>query len=262
MQFKIVNAGKSAKQTSIKGLLYGESGIGKTFLSATAPRPLVLLTEVNGQASIMHSNPDADLIHIESAAMLGQVLKDIDENAENWSDYDTIVIDSLTEVQRLIKDKITNQGRSPMRLQDWGTMADNMRALIRRIRGITTHNVVCICLLESQIEEDTGIRHIRPAFEGKKTSGEIAQYFNFVGFLHSAMVEVTQKDGSTKKQTERRLMVEGPSRVLCKPTYPLEGVIVNPNLTDLFNTIQNPPKRVQKGNKSQKTKVKPVNTER
>lgn len=235
MQFQIVNAGKSVAHTSIKCLVYGDSGAGKSFLAASAPNPLILLTEANGQASIMHSNPSADIIHINNDIMLGQVLKDICDNPKDWEKYDTIVIDSLTEMQRLIKDRITNQGKKQMRLQDWGILADNMRALIRRIRTIQK-NVVCLCLLETQLEEETGIRHLKPAFEGKKTGGEIAQFFNFVGFLYTS--QETVKENETK--TVRSLMVEGPSRVMCKPTYPLTGSIKDPNLTNLFNLIKQP----------------------
>ena len=131
MQFNILNAGKQTQTTKIKALIYGDSGAGKSFLAASAPRPLVLLTEPNGQASIMHSNPDADLIHISSAKMLGDILKSLTENPKQWAKYDSLIIDSLTEVQRLCKDDLTNKGRSPMKLQDWGKLADFMRGSTR-----------------------------------------------------------------------------------------------------------------------------------
>ena len=234
--FKIINAGKYKSTTSIKVLLYGESGAGKSYLSVTAPKPLVLLTEMNGQASIMHSNPNSDIIHVSSDILLGDVLKDIESNPDNWKKYDTIVIDSLTEVQRLIKDRITNRGSKQMRLQDWGLLADTMRRLMSRIRALQK-SVVCICLLEAQIDEETGTRHYKPAFEGKKTSGEIAQYFNAVGFLYTAQQQTKEGDDLVTT-TARHLMVEGPSRILCKPTYPLNGTIENPNLTKIFKQIR------------------------
>jgi phage nucleotide-binding protein len=235
-KFNIVKAGKAQKSTYIKALVYGESGAGKSFLAATAPKPLILLTEINGQASIMHSNPDADILHITSSDMLAEVLKDIDENPNDYKQYQTIVIDSITEMQRLIKDKLTSNGRSPMSLPLWGKLANNMRALIRRIRGMKK-NVVCIALLEAHIEEESGQRHLKPAFEGKKTSGEIAQFFNWVGFLYPTMETVNKE-----QITIRNLMVEGPSRVMCKPTFPLTGTIKNPNIEDIFNQILKPSK--------------------
>ena len=164
-KFQIINAGKNRSQTSIKGLIYGDSGVGKSFLAATAPAPLVLLTEMNGQASVSHSNPKADIIHI---------------------------------IRNLKKD------------------------------------VICICLLEFEIEESTGIRHLRPAFDGRKTGAEIAQYFNFVGFLY-AQQQTNEKTGTT---VTRSLMIEGPSRVMCKPCHPVSGIVDQPNISKIFAQIK------------------------
>tara|TARA_R100001510_G_C7654748_1_gene213551 strand:- start:834 stop:1529 length:696 start_codon:yes stop_codon:yes gene_type:complete len=229
MKFQILNAGKQKAKTHIKCLVYGDSGAGKSFLAVTAPKPLVLLTEPNGQTSIMHSNPNADLLHISSVKLLGDVLNSITNEPAQWAQYDTIVIDSLTEVQRLCKDDLTNKGRHPMKLQDWGKLADYMRRFIRALRQVPKH-IVCLALLETTFEEGSGTRHLRPAFDGKKTSGEIAQFFNFVGFLYPAQNKEDQK-------TSRYLMLEGNQNVLCKPTYPLTGTIKDPNLTKIFNQI-------------------------
>ena len=227
MKFTIVNAGKAKATTHINCLIYGESGSGKSFLAASAPRPLILLTEPNGQTSIMHSNPQADLIHITDIRMLSNILKSLKEEPKTWAKYDTLVIDSLTEVQRMCKDELTNQGRKQMQLQDWGKLADYMRRIIRTLRQIEKH-IVCLALLETTFEEGSGTRHLRPSFEGKKTSSEIAQFFNFVGFLYTQILE---------QKTHRFLMLEGNDRVLCKPTFPLTGTIKNPNITALFKEI-------------------------
>ena len=234
-KFQIINAGQSRAETSVKGLIYGDSGVGKSFLAATAPRPLVLLTEMNGQASISHSNPSAGIIHITDANMLAGVLRDIQEDPDTYEDFDTIVIDSLTETQRMIRDRILSKKKSgsSMQIQDWGKMAEDMRAMVRRIRNLKK-NVICICLMESETEESTGTRHLRPAFDGRKTGSEIAQYFNFVGFLY-AQQKTDEKGGST---VTRSLMVEGPSRVMCKPCYPVSGIIDEPNIAQIFAQIK------------------------
>ena len=231
MQFKIINAGKAKLKTNIQCLVYGESGAGKSFLAATAPKPLILLTEPNGQASIMHSNTNADLIHIDSIGMLSSVMVSLREEPKRWDKYETIVIDSLTEVQRLIKDDITNNGTNPMRLADWGELSRNMRRLMRSLRQLPK-NIVALALMEKNIEEDSGTTEYKPAFDGKKTGGEIAQFFNFVGYLYAGQVA---EDNQNK--TYRYLMLEGRPGIMCKTTYPLEGIIKNPNIKDLFENI-------------------------
>ena len=257
-KFKIINAGESSTETFIKCLIYGDSGVGKSYLGVTSPDCLVLLTEMNGQASIMHSNPSADIIHISNDLLLAEVLKDIEESPDNWTQYETIVIDSLSEMQRLIKDRITKNGREKMKLQDWGTLADNMRALIRRIRSLKK-NVVCLALQEAQIDEESGARFIRPSFEGKKTSAEIAQFFNFVGCFYP-VTEQIENDGEIQSTIVRHLMVEGPSRIMCKPVFPLTGTIRNPNLTEIFNQVQGP-KPKKKTRKKKKSKAKSISVQ-
>ena len=62
---------------------------------------------------------------------LGDILKSLTDEPQQWAKYDTLVIDSLTEVQRLCKDDLTNKGRTQMKLQDWGKLADFMRRFIQ-----------------------------------------------------------------------------------------------------------------------------------
>ena len=87
--------------------------------------------------------------------------------------------------------------------------------------------------MESSFEESTGTRYVRPAFDGKKTGQEVAQYFNFVGLLFTH-----QDNDGDKIITSRNLMLEGPERILCKTIAPLTGVIRDPNIAKMFKEIQ------------------------
>ena len=215
MKYQIVKAKTAAKQTHLKLLIYGESGAGKTYFSVGTKNPLVLLTEMNGQASILAANPNADIIHVSDANMLAQLLRDLCESPDMFSAYDMIVIDSLTEMQRLVKDRITGGSARQLKLQEWGKLAGDTLGMIRRIRSIP-FNVCCLALLETQVAEETGERHLKPMFEGRKTSSEIAQYFNAVGLLYRTV---------TADETVRKVMFEGPSRIMCKPVGSISGIV-------------------------------------
>ncbi len=231
--FNLQRAGDVATKAPIKALIYGDSGSGKTTLAVTAPKPLVLLTERQAIPSINASNPDAVIIECASADDLRKVISAIRDGDKQLAQFETLVIDSLTESQRLIKDDILKKGRrDQMQMQDWGKLADGTRGLIRSLRDLPI-NVVCTALMEHETEESTGKRFVNPIFEGRKTNKEIAQWFSFIGCLYRK--DTKAEDG--KRIAQRHLMLDGSDTVLCKTIPPLDGLITDPNLTTLFNKV-------------------------
>ena len=228
---------------AIKGLVFGSAGSGKSWFAAQSPNPVVILTEKNGLTSVAHSNPDAIVIEVTSADELWEVLIMAKGGSLNLNDedgkevkieFDTLVIDSLTEAQRLLKDYILQTAkRDEFILKDWNTLTNHMQRLVRLIRDLPCH-VICTALMEESYEDSTGKRFVRPQFEGKKTTQQISQYFNFVGYLY-------KKDGGasvTSDLTPRFLMLDGPNNYMCKPAHPVVGVIENPEVSKILADIQ------------------------
>lgn len=229
------------KQAAVKGLIFASAGTGKTWLAAASPNPVVVLTEKNGITSVAHSNPEAIVIECMTADELFDVIVDAKDGKLEAEDdegnvvsipFDTLVIDSLTEAQRLIKDRILKKAnRDDMILKDWNTLANHMQRLVRAIRDLPVH-VVCTALQEELYEDSTGIKHIKPQFDGKKTTQQISQYFNFVGWLY-------KKEGSNANGIAPRfLMLDGPNHIMCKAAHPVVGTIENPSITKIFDDIQ------------------------
>ena len=229
------------KQAAVKGLIFANAGTGKTWLAAASPNPVIVLTEKNGITSVAHSNPDAIVIECMTADELFDVIIDAKDGKLDAEDeegnvhsipFETLVIDSLTEAQRLIKDRILKRAnREEMILKDWNTLANHMQRLVRAIRDLPVH-VICTALQEELYEDSTGVRHIKPAFDGKKTTQQISQYFNFVGWLY-------KKDSSSENGiTPRFLMLDGPNHIMCKAAHPVVGTIENPSIEKIFNDIQ------------------------
>ena len=209
----------SATDLHVLMLLYGDPGAGKTHAACLAPRPLVLLTERNGMTTIRRSNADALVVEVTNATDLGQIIK-MAMDGKLPEKRRTLVIDSLTECQRLIKDEImaSKPKGAPFSLQDWGVMHERWRRFMRALRDVPYH-VVCTALSEAVVSEADGVRYVQPAFEGRKTGSEVAQYFNAVGFCYKA--NSTDENGLSK--VEHRCMFEGPSRYTLKPCDPLTG---------------------------------------
>lgn len=224
---RIELAGDSPETHTFKMLIYGQSGAGKSWLASTAPAPFVLLTEENGRQSIRQSNPLARVVRASDIGTVREFMRAAAEDKLRALGCQTIVIDSLTEVQRLMKDEILAkkpQGEG-MALQDWGELTERMRRFMRLVRDVPYH--VVATALEATSDEEGGPRHVFPSFEGKKLHNEVAQYFNAVGYCFKK--ERASGDGS--RAVDHACMVEGPSRFLVKPCSPLTGVLQAPMTT-------------------------------
>ena len=236
MKLKIVKAGEALQKghTHAKILIWGNSGTGTSWLAATAPNPLIVLTEPNGAVSIGHSNPNADIVPITSITDLRNIVQMA--KTGKLDKYDTLIFDSLTECQRLFKDEILGD-RDQLKIQEWNTLATRMLGFIRVIRDLPFH-VVCTAL-QGNLQDSEGTIILNcPQFEGRKTANEIMQYFSAVGYLFGREQTVVGEDEVERKELVRHLVFEGSAKYMIKPCYPLTKE-VDPNLTTIINKITN-----------------------
>lgn len=229
MSLQIQKASDALKtgHTHAKILIWGNSGSGKSWLSATAPKPLIVLTEANGAVSVGHSNKNADVVTINSADDLRQIA--MMAKSGKLSKYETIVFDSLTECQKLFKDEIVGN-RDQLKIQEWGLLANRMLKFIRMIRDLPFH-IVCTALADKNTDDQGAIVNNLPQFEGKKTANEIMQYFSAVGYLFSTNEIIEEKQVHIRK-----LMFEPTNKWFVKPCHPLTN-LENPNMSDIIKSI-------------------------
>ena len=194
------------KDLQAKILIYGDSGSGKTYGCSRSNNTIVLLCEKNGMVSVRHSNPNALVVGCTSISEVRAFMHEAMNGGLKKHGVETIVIDGLTEIQRMIKDEIIGSGKQ-MKLQDWGLLADKMRKLLRTIRNLP-FNVICTALAEYTFDDDS-VRYTGPQFEGKKTAAEVMQYFSAVGVSYKKV----NKENDT---VEYRVLFSGPATVMCK----------------------------------------------
>ena len=212
----------SAELQHLKVLLYGDSGAGKTFAAASAGSknfPVAILeTEANGMLSIQASNPNALVIRASSIADVEEFIVDVKNpkgELRGKHGVKVVAIDSLTEIQRLVKEDIVGNGQAS--LQQWLFITERMRRLIRAIRDLDIH-VVCTCLAVTKYDSDQ-IRQVVPCFEGQKLHIECPQYFSAVGYVYK---DILEEEG--KNFVLHRVMFSGPSTYMCKVAAPLAAV--------------------------------------
>jgi hypothetical protein len=227
---KIVKAAEgmnNKKSGFIQFLVMGQTGSGKSHLIATAKNPLILLTEANGFASIAASNPNANICPCYNLKDFDEALRAIKDG--KIKDFDTLIIDSLTEFQRMIKERILTQTKkSYLSQNDWGTLASDMIKYIRAIIRLPC-DFVATTLIDDRVEETSGIRYVKPMFEGQKTAAQICTFFTAVGLVYKEEKE---------NQITRALLLDGPDRISIKPFPKLTGKINDPNLSKIFAQVR------------------------
>ena len=166
----------------------------------------------------------------------GVAAKAVDDNdmANKLTKYDTLVYDSLSEIQQMFRDRIM-KGRPEgalFQLQDWGTLAEDMRKFLRVIRNLR-QNVVATGFASIEKDEQSGVHYVDPGFRGS-ISEEVCHYFSVVGYCFKRRVLVDKE--SKEYGVEYEILVEGPTEVTSKPTAPLKGR-EKPDLADWINRI-------------------------
>lgn len=210
----------SLTDAAFKILLYGKPGAGKTYAASRSHKPVFLLTEANGIQSIRTGNPNAAVFYANDADKLRAFMRAAMSGELRRAGYETIVVDSLTEVQRILQDEILRSKPNKdegMSLPDWGMLTERMRGFFRSLRDLDM-DVVATALDDETVEEASGEIHVRPSFTGRKMGSDAAQYFNVVGYVYKN----ERKDGD-KRTIEHRILLDGPKKYLTKSCHPLAG---------------------------------------
>lgn len=162
------------EQHKVKALVYGKPGTGKTSFAATAPKPLFLSAEW-GLLSIAKLKPD--YVEIKSFHDLKEALVYLRTQKH---DYETVIIDSITEVNEIIKAEITARTGRAIQKNDWVEVQEKIKQIIRGFRDLNMH---CLFLALETIEKDEErMISINPALNGKAAT-DIAGFMDIVGYI-------------------------------------------------------------------------------
>lgn len=225
-------------------LVYGEAGVGKTFLGGTADdspatSPL-LVFDVEGGMQTLRKKPNVDVVPIRS-------MKDIELNYNKLYAsikngkiyYKTVMIDSLPELadldmRTIMKaaykanpDKVDEDVPSP---REWGKTRNHIRTIVRAFRDLPCH-VIYTAHVSTFMEEGQPTRHF-PSFAGK-LGKEVPGFMDIVGYYYA---ETEPGSGVIT----RKLQIQGTRRVVAKDrTDALGGLVENPTMPMLWEMIQN-----------------------
>jgi hypothetical protein len=168
-------------QTKIKCLIYGQAGTGKTTLSLSAPKPLILDFD-GGIHRVNYGHQPDGTLQVRSWADCEAVLK------EDLSAYETLVVDTggkmLDYMASYIVLKNPKMGRSNggLTLQGFGERKGMFRQFCKTVMLMDKH-IVFVAHRETQRNGDD-IRYV-PLFGGSSYDDLVTE-LDLVGYMETA----------------------------------------------------------------------------
>lgn len=232
---KIQNT-KTIENPTINILIYGESGTGKTTFAGSSNadfKPLFLSAE-KGLLSI--KDLGVDYIQIDTFDDFVSVSRDI--KLGKLEQYNTIVLDSLTALQRLCLRYVTGDDVADFddvkqaKMQDWGKLSALMEKILVFLRNLDK-NLIVTCLAEYHTNENTMETKILPQLQGSLRQN-VAAIFDEV--FYSFTVEKTGEDG--KQHTKYGICTANTGKSIGKDrSGKLPKVIYDASFSSVYNEI-------------------------
>lgn len=236
---------QEVQDTGVKLLVFSEAGMGKTMLTATLPRPILISAE-SGLLSLTPSNIarvfgannpsicyDIPTIKVQSITDVEQAYTWITNESNNPiideygnRRYQSIALDSLTEIAEQCLNNAKRTVKDPR--QAYGELIEKMQTLVRAFRDIRGLNVYMSSKMSRNKDELTGITAYGPSMPGAKLGPELPYFFDEVFKICIGKDQNTQEDYRyllTKPDMSN--VCKDRSGALAQMEYPHLGAIIN-----------------------------------
>ena len=163
----------------VRCTIYGASGVGKTVFGGTAPNPIFASSEAWLLSIVSTLWYSPDYVDIKTVKDLQDLYKFLKE----WKhEYKTLVIDSLTEINEIIKEWIEKKVWRWMQRNDRGELAKQIKGIIRAMKDLPIH-IIVICQAKETVDDDWKVIHVKPMLNGKNAD-EVAYLMDIVGYMY------------------------------------------------------------------------------
>lgn len=202
-----------------------------------AMRPVLFVDIEGGTESLKHAYPDVDVVRVQTWKEMQQVY---DTLFQGRHDYATVVLDSLTEIQKfsmynimqnLIMEHPERSEEVPS-MREWGINLEQIRRMVRGFRDLEMHTIFTALAAEST-NERTKLTSVRPSLSGKM-AGEVAAFLDVVVYQY-----VKQFGEGEDAEFKRYLLTQKTDSHVAKDrTGKLPQVIENPTMALIHELMQ------------------------
>ncbi len=197
--------------STVKIMIYGQAGMGKSTLALSTPKPLLLDFDNGVKRVNMAHLEGVDIVQITSWQDVQQVLQ------EDLSEYRTIVVDTVGKMMDFI---VTHKcGTRQPQIRDWGGINAEFSWMTRALSSLNK-NVVFVAHRDTRKEGDDTV--FIPALR-EKSYNSIVTELDLLGYL-----EMRSENGAQK----RTITFDPTSRNDGKNTCNLPGIMTVPNILD------------------------------
>lgn len=230
------------RQSYMNMMLYGDSGVGKTHLAGSADavpdlRPVLMIDFEGGTESLVRHYPDVQQVRVENWKQMQAVY---DELHRGKHDFQTVILDSLTEIQKfnmyeIMVDTVAkrpDQDIDVPSMREWGKNLEQMRKFVRGFRDLKMHTIFTALKKEDK-NDKTGMVTTLPSLSGK-LSGEVAAFLDIVGYYY------VKKIGSGEDAVDKRLLLTKKTEtVVAKDrTGTLPMIVEDPDMKAMWEYFQ------------------------
>lgn len=224
-------------QTKIKALVYGQAGMGKTTLSVSAPKPLLL--DCDGGVHRINIAHRPDTVQVKTYEEVLQVLRE-----EDLTEYETIVIDTGGKLLDLMaayiigKNPKLGKSNGALTLQGYGERKGEFSQFCKLVSSLNKH-LIFVAHRETKTEGDN-TRYV-PLFGGSNYDSLVTE-LDLVGYLEAngrkRMITFDGTDRNDGKNTcNLPTMIEVPTVVEASgtglPNHFFNNYIIKPYLANL-----------------------------
>lgn len=195
----------------VKMMIYGQSGMGKTTLALSAPRPLLLDFDGGVKRVNLAHVKDVGTVQISTWSEVLQVLQ------EDLSDFDSIVVDTAGKMMDFIITHVC--GFRQPQLRDWGAINLEVQNFVRNISALNK-NIIIVAHRDVRKEGDTNV--FIPAIREKTYNALVAE-LDLLGYMETKTENNVVKRSITFDPTPRN---DG------KNTCGLPSVMIIPEIID------------------------------
>ncbi len=178
----------------VKGLVYGESGAGKTHLIRTLVKEgkTIILSTEKGLLSLV--DVDIPYLSIDSMDDLGEAYTFLVSDPEGVK-FVNVALDSITDIAEVClnaEKKKSTDGR-----QSYGALADKMGEMIRAFRDLPGRNILFTAQLDKVTDEKGRILY-GPSMPGKTLTQQLPYFFDLLLALRVESVADETAPGGVK----------------------------------------------------------------